>query len=87
MTATVTRYVITHRGTHGLLPGRSRTLVGPAQGRNTYATREEAEKYLQAMVENNSRETLEEHYGLPLEVRPCECYPIHFDPKGIYFDD
>lgn len=77
----VTRYVVTHMGRNGM-----RTLASPAQGRFTYATREEAESMLKAMLSNNSEDTLRSVYGFPLEVRACECWPEHFDPKGIYFD-
>ena len=79
---TVTRYVVTHIGDHGL-----RTLISAAQGRNTYATRAEAEAHMLAILKNNSVETLKSVYGLPLEVRACQCYPGHFDPVGIYFSD
>lgn len=77
----VTRYVVTHAGNNGL-----RTLAHAAQGRFTFATREEAEKSLCDMMQNNSRDSLEAVFTLPLEVRPCECWPGHFDPKSIYFD-
>ena len=81
MTNGVTRYVITHIGKDGL-----RTLAQACQGRNTYATPEEAQSMIDAMMKNNSMDTLKSVFNLPLEVRPCECYPKHFDPKGIYFD-
>ena len=77
----VIRYVVTHAGRDGL-----RTLTGPAQGRHTFATQAEAEQHLADMMRNNSRAVLESVYTLPLEVRACECWPVHFDPKGIYFD-
>jgi hypothetical protein len=79
----VTRYVVTYIGKNGL-----RTLVGPAQGRNTRATREEAEQDLVALRGHNSRERLTEFFGNPdlMEVRPVECYDGHHDPMGIYFD-
>lgn len=50
------------------------------QGRNTHATKEEADSYLEAIVTNNSVETLK-HY-LPLTVAPFWCWPTHFDPVG-----
>jgi hypothetical protein len=77
----VTRYVATHAGHDGL-----RTLATAAQGRYTYATPEEAQAWIDAAMKNNSRDVLESVYVLPLEVRACECWPGHFDPKGIYFD-
>jgi hypothetical protein len=71
------RWVLTHR------TGGPRTLVSPAQGRYTYATREEAQKKLDAI-----KEGVETTLGLrELEVREVECYPIHFDPKTRWFDD
>lgn len=78
---TIIRYVITHIGRYGL-----RTLALPAQGRYTFAKREEAEQGVRDMMANNSRDTLESLYGLPLEVRECKCWPDHFDPVGVYFD-
>ena len=79
--AFVIRWVITHVNSDGL-----RTLVSAAQGRNTYENSETAEKQLAAMRENNR---LERYFPNPetLAVRPCECWPIHFDPKGVYFDE
>jgi hypothetical protein len=84
MSDSVIRYVITYKR-----PGESRTLIGPAQGRNTYATPEEALALLQAMHANNPRSLLASVYGDPdsLQVRACECYPVHFDPIGRYFDE
>lgn len=77
----VTRYVVTHAGRDGM-----RTLAQAAQGQYTYATPEEAQRMVDAMMRNNSRETLESVYVLPLEVRACKCWPGHFDPVGVYFD-
>jgi hypothetical protein len=77
----VVRYVITHVGKYSM-----RTLAQSAQGRYTYATEAEAQTMIDAMMANNSRATLESVYGLPLEVRPCKCYPGHFDPQSVYFD-
>lgn len=34
---------------------------------------------------NNSSSTLDKYSG-DVQVRPCKCYPGHFDPIGIYFD-
>lgn len=78
----VIRYVVTHVGRDG-----TRTLAHACQGRNTWATREEAQDVLNSMTRNNSVETLRQLFGLPLEVRPCECWPVHFDPMGIYFEE
>ncbi len=79
-TTTVTRYVLTYVNKDGF-----RTLFGAAQGRNTHATQAEAEKRLAAVLSNNSANTLKAYPHM--QVRPCECWPVHFDPKGIYFDD
>jgi len=81
MSQSVIRYVVTHAGNNGL-----RTLAHAAQGRYTFATREEAEQAMRDMLQNNSRGALEAVFTLPLEVRACECWPGHFDPKGVYFD-
>lgn len=79
----VIRYVVTHIGKDGL-----RTLCGPAQGRITKETAEEAQLLLDNMMLNNRMEgdRLAGVYGLPLEVRPVKCYPGHFDPMSVYFD-
>lgn len=79
----VIRYVVTHIDKNGM-----RTLCGPAQGRLTKETREEAQELLDNMTRNNQMqgELLAGVYGLPLEVRPVKCYPGHFDPMGVFFD-
>jgi len=76
----VIRYVITHIGKDGF-----RVLADAQQGRNTYETREQAEHALAMRMQNNSLDTLNSVYGLPLEVRTCRCYPKHFDPMELYF--
>jgi len=75
------RYVLTVR------EGNERRLAGAAQGRETYATREEAEAMRTAILRTNSPETLRQVYKDPdsLAVRPCKCWAGHFDPVGIYF--
>jgi hypothetical protein len=80
----VTRYVCTYINSEG-----ERTLIGPAQGRLTYATREEAETHLAAIMGNNTAKTIAEVYGSnpQPEVRPCPCYPGHFDPQTIWFEE
>lgn len=77
----VTRYVVTHVNRDGM-----RTLISAAQGRNTFATEAEAEQHKADILANNSHKTLRELYGFPLEVRPCPCYPGHFDPQNVWFD-
>ena len=83
MTDHVIRYVVTHINKDGM-----RTLCGPAQGRLTKETAEEAQALLDATMKNNRMdgELLAGVYGLPLEVRPVKCYPGHFDPMSVYFD-
>jgi hypothetical protein len=76
----VWRYVITHLDKEG-----GRRLAEAAQGQYTYATAEDAQRRIDAMMTNNSRATLESVFGLPLEVRRCECY-WHHDPVEHYFD-
>lgn len=78
----VIRYVVTHLDRNGM-----RTLAAAAQGHFTYATRAEAQSHLDAMLANNSDDRLRSVYGFPLEVRACRCWPVHFDPIGVYFDD
>lgn len=77
----VTRYVITYVNKEGM-----RTLVGAAQGRNTYDTAEQAQQAINAMRKNNSASTLA-MFGTPdtMEVRSCLCY-WHGDPKSVWFD-
>lgn len=76
----VIRYVVTRVGKDGM-----RTLACPAQGRWTYEFPHEAREWIEAVSKNNSEET-KRLCGFPLEIRPVECWPVHFDPKGIYFD-
>lgn len=83
-TASVTRFVITHVSDKDGL----RTLTLPCQGRNTYPTAEYAQLALNAFQgPSGLRKVLSAAEMDSLEVRPCECWPEHFDPKGVYFDD
>ena len=83
MPDSVTRYVVTHIGRNGL-----RTLTFGAQGRWTFATQEEAQARLDVLLSSNRGGKLTEVFGVSaFEVRPCACWPGHFDPKGIYFDE
>jgi hypothetical protein len=77
----VTRYVVTHIGKNGL-----RTLADAQQGAFTYATPEEAQARIDAWLETNGEKRLQSLFGLPLEVRACQCWAGHFDPVGIYFN-
>lgn len=83
--ATVRRFVVTIAGRDGL-----RTLFDPAQGRFTYATREEAYDRLTAFA-RESRDRIDDLYGVgactSMRVSECECWAGHFDPVGVYFDD
>jgi hypothetical protein len=78
----VTRYVLTYKPDNGM-----RTLAFAAQGRNTFATPEEAGEALELW---SGPEGLPKAFSpsevASLEVRPCPCWPGHFDPCGIYFD-
>ncbi len=79
----VTRYVPTYVNDHG-----ERTLMTPAQGRHTYATPEEAQAWITAVTGNNSASAVRQIWGgnPRFEVRPCPCYPGHFDPRTVWFD-
>ena len=84
ITEHVTRYVPTYINKDGL-----RTLMRPAQGRDTFPTREEAQLWLDAVAQNNSADHLRSIWGEDprFEVRACACWAAHFDPVGIYFDE
>lgn len=79
----VVRFVVTHIGRDGM-----RTLAMACQGRYTYDTPYPAHQWIKDATKNNSADTLRSVFGSPpsLEVRPVECWPVHFDPKGVYFD-
>ncbi len=81
----VTRFVATHVNRDGM-----RTLTQGAQGRYTYETPDTAQEWIDAAIKTNSPDTLASIYGAQaintFEVRPCECWPVHFDPKGVWFD-
>jgi hypothetical protein len=83
MTESVTRYVPTYVNADG-----ERKLMTPAQGRNTYATALEAQAWIDAVTANNSAGTVRQLWGENprFEVRPCPCYPGHFDPQTVWFD-
>lgn len=82
-TESVTRYVPTYVNRDGM-----RTLVLACQGRDTFETEQAAQEWLNAAVTNNSADRVREVWGdnPRFEVRPCPCWPGHFDPKGVYFD-
>jgi hypothetical protein len=83
MSESVTRYVGTYVKADGM-----RTLMQAAQGRNTYATAKEAQDWVDAVKSVNSADTIKQIWGdnPRFEVRPCACWPGHFDPKGVWFD-
>lgn len=76
----VTRYVVTQER------NGTRTLAEPAQGRYTYPTAEDAEDRMKILQIGGIARAIGTATASTLEVRPCECWPGHFDPKGIYFD-
>jgi hypothetical protein len=86
MTDHVIRYVVTHINEDGM-----RTICGPAQGRCTKATPEEAQSWLDDVVKANQIDVngrIGGVFGPPLKVRPVKCYPGHFDPmECIWIDD
>lgn len=82
----VTRYVITHLDKQG-----HRIMSAPArQGRYTHETAAEAQAVLKSMTDNSDPATLRQVHGSQARgtyaVRPCECWPGHFDPQTYYFD-
>ncbi len=83
MPESVTRYVATYVNKDG-----ERTLMGAAQGRNTYATAAEAREWIDAVTKNNGADLIRSVWGdnPRFEVRPCPCYPGHFDPQTVWFD-
>lgn len=80
----VTRYVITY------IPDRNavgRTLVEPRQGRYTYETREKAAEAMASLMGPTGFTRIMSTAELrTVEVRPCPCYPGHFDPQTCWFD-
>ena len=77
------RFVITKPALD--MPPNTRVLAQHAQGQYTYATEEEAVSRMREILQNNSLRTLESLGMTDLRVDPCECWPVHFDPKGVYF--
>jgi len=78
-------YVIRYVATVPCKDGIGRTMMLPAQGRNTYATPEAAQAWIDSYLTNNSAATLDQ-FGREVQVRPCKCYPGHFDPMNVWFD-
>lgn len=77
------RYVPTHVNRDHM-----RTLSRPNQGRNHFDDRAAAQKWIDAVMENTSVETIKQVYGEQavgtFEVRAVECYD-HGDAVGRYF--
>lgn len=81
--ASVIRYVPTYIDQNGM-----RTLMLPQQGRHTFETAREAERWIDAIRAHTSADTLRQVYGEDtFEVCACPCYPDHFDPRTCWFDD
>lgn len=81
---TVTRYAVF--APWRAMPG-TMILAEPAQGRNTYATRDEADAMARAMAENNEDDRIRSVFGCEpgeLIALPVKCWAGHFDPVGIY---
>lgn len=76
----MTDYVIRYVATVPCKDGIGRTLMLPAQGRHTHATPEEAQSWIDSYLA-----TLDQ-FGRDVQVRPCKCYPGHFDPMNVWFD-
>ena len=81
----MTDYVIRYVATVPCKDGIGRTMMLPGQGRNTHATPEEAQAWIDSYLANNSATTLDQ-FGRDVQVRPCKCYPNHFDPMNVWFD-
>jgi hypothetical protein len=66
-----------------------RTLMGAAQGRLTFATEADAQAWVDAVTKNNSADTIKSVWGdnPRFAVRPCPCYPGHFDPQTVWFEE
>jgi hypothetical protein len=79
----VTRYVPTYVNKRG-----ERTLMRPTQGRYTFETAEAAQAWISAVIANNDADIISQIWGdkANFAVRPCACWPGHFDPKGVWFD-
>jgi hypothetical protein len=78
--AKVTRYVVTH------ISNGHRRLTFAMQGQDTYATEDEAQAKLRTMVEGEINKVLTEDEIKTMAVRPCDCWPNGYDPKGMWFE-
>lgn len=79
----VIRYVISHINRDGM-----RKMTYSIQGLNTRGSKEEAQKDLQNLLANNTKDNLIQIFGEQsigtFEVSAIECYDGHFDPKGCW---
>lgn len=86
--ANVVRYAVYYPVGENAEEGtRTYALTNAAQGRYTKATPEEAEEYMRKIQGNNGRQKIREAFNCEpedLRVFPVNCWPGHFDPKGIY---
>jgi hypothetical protein len=82
-TDSVTRYVPTYLDKDG-----TRVLMRAAEGSATFATREEAQAWLDAILAESSAEQIHADWGVNprFDVRPCRCSADGFDPQEIYFE-
>lgn len=79
MSEPVIRFVITHRGRNSMNDLRVLTLSG--QGRDTFATREEAEKRTEELRVGGIDRVIGIDRANDMRVFAVECWPGHFDPK------
>lgn len=81
----ITRYVVTHIG-----PDGTRRMTQRAWGAYTYATKAEAQALAESIMHHNLEARVAETMGGrawgSFEARAVECYPVHHDPKSIYFE-
>lgn len=78
---TVMRWAVTHINLDGL-----RVLTLGTEGRWTHATREDAQKQLEAFEPQLRAKVLDERADT-LEVREIECWASHLDPCHSVFDE
>lgn len=83
MSKTITRYAATCVNREGM-----RTLMRANQSHSHWDSREDAQKWVDAVVGANSEANLEQVWGKQaigtFEVRPVECYE-HGDAVSVYF--
>jgi hypothetical protein len=81
----VVRFVATHIGRDGM-----RTITGPTNGRYMQPTPGDAQRIVDLIQRQHSREKLVELFGAQVvdtfAVRAVACWPGHHDPIGVYFE-